>query len=173
MLSTSADFPFCLLPSQIIYSTIRFIDNEAVRDAMEDCIKLKKEFPHLIAGQFLEALKSRRVAGTDSPHFPPQVSISSGTKTPCSLSSTILSRFYGSKSGSRRRDSIFRTSFSEFPASSRLASSLQALTLSLFSFISAGETLGDGDAIDDNLFDAILLVSLRSEVEIHVVALDC
>jgi hypothetical protein len=29
---------------------------------------------------------------------------------------------------------------------------------------SAGETLGDGDVIDDNLFDAILLVSLKSRI---------
>ncbi|KAG6814602.1 hypothetical protein H0H92_000131 [Tricholoma furcatifolium] len=35
---------------RIIYSTIRFITNEELEWYLEDCIALKKEFPHLIAG---------------------------------------------------------------------------------------------------------------------------
>jgi hypothetical protein len=35
---------------QIIYSTIRVITPEELEWYLEDCIALKKEFPHLIAG---------------------------------------------------------------------------------------------------------------------------
>lgn len=37
-------------PNQIIYSTIRFIEPEALEWYLTDCIALKKEFPHIIAG---------------------------------------------------------------------------------------------------------------------------
>ncbi|KAF8077740.1 hypothetical protein FPV67DRAFT_10272 [Lyophyllum atratum] len=36
--------------ARIIYSTIRFITPEELKWYLEDCISLKKEFPHLIAG---------------------------------------------------------------------------------------------------------------------------
>jgi adenosine deaminase CECR1 len=39
--------------AQIIYSTIRFITPEELEWYLEDCIALKKEFPHLIAGSYL------------------------------------------------------------------------------------------------------------------------
>lgn len=34
----------------IIYTTVRFIDNDALKVAMEGCLALKKQFPHLIKG---------------------------------------------------------------------------------------------------------------------------
>lgn len=37
---------------QIIYSTIRFLTPEELDWYLEDCISLKKEFPHLVAGKF-------------------------------------------------------------------------------------------------------------------------
>ncbi|EEB91591.1 hypothetical protein MPER_10026, partial [Moniliophthora perniciosa FA553] len=36
--------------ARIIYSTVRFCDNEELEWYLRDCIALKKEFPHLIAG---------------------------------------------------------------------------------------------------------------------------
>ena len=39
--------------AQIVYSTIRFITPEELEWYLEDCIALKKEFPHLIAGSYL------------------------------------------------------------------------------------------------------------------------
>ncbi len=44
---------------QIIYSTIRFISSAELEWYFDDCIALKKEFPHLIAGvafMFLHSL---------------------------------------------------------------------------------------------------------------------
>lgn len=35
---------------QVIYTTIRFITLEEIDKYLDDCIALKKEFPHLIAG---------------------------------------------------------------------------------------------------------------------------
>jgi len=39
--------------AQIIYSTIRSITPEELEWYFEDCIALKKEFPHIIAGLYL------------------------------------------------------------------------------------------------------------------------
>jgi hypothetical protein len=36
--------------SQIIYSTIRVVSDEELEWHLDDCINLKKEFPHTIAG---------------------------------------------------------------------------------------------------------------------------
>ncbi|KAK7033986.1 hypothetical protein VNI00_012415 [Paramarasmius palmivorus] len=36
--------------ARIIYTTVRFCDNEELEWYLQDCIALKKEFPHLIAG---------------------------------------------------------------------------------------------------------------------------
>lgn len=36
----------------IIYSTVRFIDNDALREALEDCLRLKAQFPDLIQGAY-------------------------------------------------------------------------------------------------------------------------
>jgi len=46
-------FQSAYLSFQIIYSTIRFITPEELEWYLEDCIALKKEFPHLIAGIYL------------------------------------------------------------------------------------------------------------------------
>lgn len=63
------------------------------------------------------------------------------------------------------------SSFSEFSSVAPAALPLSP-TDAISSFIhSAGETLGDGDAIDDNLFDAILLVSLLVQVSLFVPSL--
>ncbi|KIM48764.1 hypothetical protein M413DRAFT_15077 [Hebeloma cylindrosporum] len=42
--------PDDFIGARIIYSTIRFITSEELEWYLEDCIALKKEFPHLIAG---------------------------------------------------------------------------------------------------------------------------
>lgn len=42
--------------SQIIYSTVRSITPDDLEWYLKDCIALKKEFPHLIAGVFLVPL---------------------------------------------------------------------------------------------------------------------
>jgi adenosine deaminase CECR1 len=39
-----------LWDAKIIYSTVRFIDNDALREALEDCLALKAQFPDLIKG---------------------------------------------------------------------------------------------------------------------------
>lgn len=66
----------------------------------------------------------------------------------------------GAAKGGGPRDSVY------FPASATLSRSCLFRVLADARSLShsAGETLGDGDAIDDNLFDAILLVSLKSRI---------
>ena len=38
---------------QLIYTTLRFVSEEELEWWLEDCIALKQEFPHIIAGQVL------------------------------------------------------------------------------------------------------------------------
>jgi len=39
-----------LTREQIIYTTLRFIDEEELEWALADCLDLKKKYPHIIAG---------------------------------------------------------------------------------------------------------------------------
>lgn len=36
--------------AKLVYSTLRFVSVEELKQSADDCIQLKKEFPHLIAG---------------------------------------------------------------------------------------------------------------------------
>ncbi|KDQ18077.1 hypothetical protein BOTBODRAFT_29392 [Botryobasidium botryosum FD-172 SS1] len=100
--------------AKIIYSTLRFLSISEIEWYLEDCIELKKEFPHLIVGFDL-------VAREDSGH-------------PLIYFLEPLLRF-------RERQ--------------------KELGLDIPFIFHAGETLGDGDSTDHNLFDAILLGTKR------------
>lgn len=85
----------------IIYTTVRFIDNDALKVAMEDCLTLKQSFPHLIRGPSTSRCVTRR-ASRLTPSFPhAQVSIWSATKTLSIHSASIFPPSFGSKSARR------------------------------------------------------------------------
>ncbi|KAJ7444882.1 hypothetical protein FB451DRAFT_1293716 [Mycena latifolia] len=100
--------------ARIIYSTLRFIEAEELEWFCEDCITLKQEFPHLIAGFDL--------VGPENV-LKPLIYYAEG-----------LLRF-------RERQ--------------------KELGLDIPFIFHAGETLGDGTEADVNLYDAILLGTLR------------
>ncbi|KAF7338110.1 Brix domain-containing protein [Mycena venus] len=100
--------------ARIIYSTLRFISVEELDWFCEDCIALKKEFPHLIAGFDL--------VGPEN------------VLKPLIYYVEPLLRF-------RERQ--------------------KELGLDIPFILHAGETLGDGTEADVNLYDAILLGTLR------------
>ncbi|KAF7359717.1 Adenosine deaminase CECR1-A [Mycena venus] len=100
--------------ARIIYSTVRSISVEELDWFCEDCIALKKEFPHLIVGFDL--------VGPEN------------TLKPLIYYAESLLRF-------RERQ--------------------KELGLDIPFILHAGETLGDGTEADVNLYDAILLGTLR------------
>ncbi|KAF8349210.1 hypothetical protein F5887DRAFT_1059483 [Amanita rubescens] len=100
--------------AKIIYSTLRFCTKEELEWYTEDCIALKKEFPHLIAGFDLVG---------DENVYKPLIDYLEQ-----------LQRF-------RRRQ--------------------QEEGVEIPFLFHAGETLGDGTAADENLYDAILLGTKR------------
>lgn len=100
--------------ARIIYSTIRFISPEELEWYIEDCIALKREFPHLIAGFDLVGNENELKPLVD--YIEP------------------LLRF-------RERQKV------------------EGLDIPFI--FHAGETLGDGTAADNNLYDAILLGTKR------------
>ncbi|KAJ7709676.1 hypothetical protein B0H17DRAFT_1028673 [Mycena rosella] len=100
--------------ARIIYSTLRFIDLEELAWYCEDCITLKQEFPHLIAGFDL--------VGPENV-LKPLIYYAEG-----------LLRFRA-----RQKEAGVDIPF----------------------ILHAGETLGDGTEADVNLYDAILLGTLR------------
>ncbi|KAJ7286068.1 hypothetical protein C8J57DRAFT_656702 [Mycena rebaudengoi] len=100
--------------ARIIYSTLRFITVEELEPFFEDCIALKQEFPHLIAGFDL--------VGPENV-LKPLIYYAEG-----------LLRF-------RERQ--------------------KELGIDIPFIFHAGETLGDGTEADVNLYDAILLGTIR------------
>ncbi|KAJ7047039.1 hypothetical protein C8F04DRAFT_1062530 [Mycena alexandri] len=100
--------------AKIIYSTLRFITAEELEWYCEDCIALKQEFPHLIAGFDL--------VGPEN------------VLKPLIYYAECLLRF-------RERQ--------------------KELGVDIPFILHAGETLGDGTEADENLYDAILLGTLR------------
>ncbi|KAJ7172253.1 hypothetical protein C8R46DRAFT_1085294 [Mycena filopes] len=100
--------------AKIIYSTLRFITPEELEWYCEDCIALKQEFPHLIAGFDL--------VGPEN------------VLKPLIYYAECLLRF-------RERQ--------------------KELGIDIPFILHAGETLGDGTEADVNLYDAILLGTLR------------
>ncbi|KAJ7087816.1 hypothetical protein C8R44DRAFT_27840 [Mycena epipterygia] len=100
--------------ARIIYSTLRFISVEELEWFCEDCIALKQEFPHLIAGFDL--------VGPEN------------VLKPLIYYAEALLRF-------RERQ--------------------KELGVDIPFIFHAGETLGDGTEADVNLYDAILLGTLR------------
>ncbi|KAF8211970.1 Metallo-dependent hydrolase [Mycena galopus ATCC 62051] len=100
--------------ARIIYSTMRHITVEELDETCEDCIALKQEFPHLIAGFDL--------VGPEN------------VLKPLIYYAEALLRF-------RERQ--------------------KELGIDIPFILHAGETLGDGTEADVNLYDAILLGTLR------------
>ncbi|KAJ7219500.1 hypothetical protein GGX14DRAFT_695618 [Mycena pura] len=100
--------------ARIIYSTLRFISAEELEWFCEDCIALKQEFPHLIAGFDL--------VGPEN------------VLKPLIYYAECLLRF-------RERQ--------------------KELGIDIPFIFHAGETLGDGTEADVNLYDAILLGTMR------------
>ncbi|PCH44698.1 Metallo-dependent hydrolase [Wolfiporia cocos MD-104 SS10] len=100
--------------SRIIYTTIRFVTPEELEWYLEDCLALKQEFPHLLAGFDL-------VGHEDS-------------LRPLIDYIKPLLRFVG-----RQKEVGVEIPF----------------------LFHAGETLGDGNAPDNNLYDALLLGTKR------------
>ncbi|KAJ6597115.1 hypothetical protein DFH09DRAFT_1258787 [Mycena vulgaris] len=100
--------------ARIIYSTLRFIDVDELEWFCEDCITLKQDFPHLIAGFDL--------VGPEN------------VLKPLIYYAEVLLRF-------RERQ--------------------KEVGVDIPFIFHAGETLGDGTEADVNLYDAILLGTLR------------
>ncbi|KAJ7724486.1 hypothetical protein DFH07DRAFT_854944 [Mycena maculata] len=100
--------------ARIIYSTLRFISSEELDWFCEECLALKQEFPHLIAGFDLVGPENEW--------------------KPLIYYAESLLRF-------RERQ--------------------KELGLEIPFILHAGETLGDGTEADVNLYDAILLGTLR------------
>ncbi|KAJ6630590.1 hypothetical protein B0H10DRAFT_1981901 [Mycena sp. CBHHK59/15] len=100
--------------ARIIYSTLRFITVEQLERNCEDCIALKQEFPHLIAGFDL--------VGPEN---------------------VLKPLIYYAEGLLRFRDRQ------------------KELGIDIPFILHAGETLGDGTEADVNLYDAILLGTLR------------
>ncbi|KIY73210.1 Metallo-dependent hydrolase [Cylindrobasidium torrendii FP15055 ss-10] len=100
--------------AKIIYSSLRFIKPDELVWYLEDCIEMKKEFPHLIVGFDM--------VGDENVLFPLKFYLKE------------LLQFK-----QMQRDAGVEIPF----------------------VFHAGETLGDGTAADDNLYDAILLGTKR------------
>ncbi|KAG8861949.1 hypothetical protein FRB96_002392 [Tulasnella sp. 330] len=100
--------------AKVIYTTLRFLEIDQIGESFDDCIALKKEFPHLIAGYDL--------VGQEDVLYP-------------------LKHY--------------------LPKLLEFQHRVKAEGLSIPFIFHAGETLGDGDKVDDNLYDAILLGTKR------------
>ncbi|KZS88375.1 adenosine deaminase-related growth [Sistotremastrum niveocremeum HHB9708] len=100
--------------ARLIYTTLRFISNEELREALDDCIALKQEFPHLIAG--FDLVGDENVLKPLLDYIEPLLEFQQKTKE---------------------------------------------LNLDIPFIFHAGETLGDGDSVDNNLYDALLLGTKR------------
>lgn len=121
----------------IIYTTVRFIDNDALKVAMEDCLTLKQSFPHLIRGPSTSRCVARRASG---------------------LTPSFLSRTGFDLVG--HEDSLNPLSF-YLPTLLWFQERQKELGVSVPFVFHAGETLSDGVGADQNLFDAILLGTKR------------
>ncbi|KAJ6497069.1 hypothetical protein C8R47DRAFT_1184390 [Mycena vitilis] len=100
--------------ARIIYSTLRFINVEELKPFCDDCIALKQEFPHLIAG--FDLVGPENVLKPLIYYIEPLLAF-------------------------RQRQ--------------------KELGIDIPFILHAGETLGDGTEADVNLYDAILLGTLR------------
>jgi adenosine deaminase CECR1 len=118
---------------QIIYTTIRSITPEELEWYLEDCIALKKEFPHLIAGIYLfySECHTMKAHGTRTGF---DLVGSENDLHPLIYYITPLLRFR-----ERQKEEGVNIPF----------------------IFHAGETLGDGTQADVNLYDAILLGTKR------------
>ncbi|KAG8905213.1 hypothetical protein FRB99_000482 [Tulasnella sp. 403] len=100
--------------AKVIYTTLRFITPDELDWYFEDCIALKKEFPHIIAGFDL--------VGHEDVGIP------------------LLTYL---------------------PKLLEFQENVKSQGLYIPFIFHAGETLGDGDVVDDNLYDAVLLGTKR------------
>lgn len=119
----------------MIYTTIRFITPEELEWYLEDCIALKKEFPHLIAGKLCASY-----APLDC----------------CLISLSCLTGFdlVGDENVLRPL-SYYTEKLLWFRRRQKEAG------VDIPFILHAGETLGDGTEADMNLYDAILLGTKR------------
>ncbi|SRR6266576_1892324 len=119
-------------PPQVIYSTLRFCTAEELEWYTEDCIALKKEFPHLIAGIYHVLTR------------------------PCSRLDRLLSGFdlVGD-------ENVYKPLIDYLEPLQRFRRRQQEEGVEIPFLFHAGETLGDGTAADENLYDAILLGTKR------------
>jgi adenosine deaminase CECR1 len=121
---------------KIIYSTIRFISPEELEWYTEDCIALKQEFPHLIAGGYSLACR-----------LPPQ-------RRPPPF-------FFWPGFDLVGDENVLKPLVDYIQPLLRFQDRQKELGLEIPFIFHAGETLGDGTKADDNLYDAMLLGTKR------------
>ena len=120
-------------PPQVIYCTLRFYTAEELEWYTEDCIALKKEFPHLIAGVY-------------------------HVLTHSSLFSTVCIASGFDLVGD---ENVYKPLIEYLEPLQRFRRRQQEEGVEIPFLFHAGETLGDGTAADENLYDAILLGTKR------------
>jgi adenosine deaminase CECR1 len=118
--------------SQVIYCTLRYHTPEELEWYTEDCIALKKEFPHLIAGMYL-ALTCL---------YPQLI---------CAVSGFDL---VGD-------ENVLKPLIDYLEPLQKFRLRQQEEGVEIPFLFHAGETLGDGTMADNNLYDAILLGTKR------------
>lgn len=117
--------------TQVIYTTVRSITKEELEWYLEDCIALKKEFPHLIAGKCISLIL--RVS----------------TDTPCSGFDLV------------GHEDLLHPLIYYLEPLLKFTKRTKEEGVDIPFIFHAGETLGDGTPTDDNLYDAILLGTKR------------
>jgi hypothetical protein len=121
------------VPRKIIYTTIRFVSPAELEWYLDDCIALKREFPHLIAGRPAPLSPRARILTHPGPAGFDLVGPENSLKPLADYLAPLLA----------------------FRARTR------ALALDIPFIFHAGETLGDGSMADVNLYDAVLLGTKR------------
>lgn len=118
---------------QIIYSTIKVITPEELEWYTEDCLALKQEFPHMIAG---------------CPYF-------------LFVAIYDWSILFTSGFDLVGYENDLRPIIDYIEPLLRFQQRQKELGLDIPFIFHAGETLGDGTMADDNLYDALLLGTKR------------
>ena len=121
----------------MIYTTLRFISAEDLYWYTEDCLALKKEFPHIIAGMSILSIPSSYGAAK------------------CAL---LLNQIGFDLVG--HEDSL-KPLIDYIEPLTAFVSRQKEVGVDIPFTFHAGETLGDGTAADVNLYDAILLGTKR------------
>ncbi|KAG8985373.1 hypothetical protein FRB94_003803 [Tulasnella sp. JGI-2019a] len=119
--------------AKVIYTTLRVISNDELDWYLNDCLTLKKEFPHLVAGNYAVRIFI---------HLTHRL--------------TNLTGF-----DLVGQEGLGHPLIYYLPKLLQFQKRVKSEGLSIPFIFHAGETLGDGDHSDDNLYDAILLGTKR------------